>query len=273
MTDQLEPTELTETTPRITDVPQLPETAGDGTPRPPAPVSPLVMVGLALVLLAPVAMGLFGGKSFIALLCMLLIISGGITCGFGWRAITNSDGRQRGARLAAAGLLLGLLFISLLFLISRLHGTIARGNCITNQKEISLALTMYAQDYGVFPPDWKTAQDYTNKTLTESIGPALWVCDARNWLDPRPAHGGYGMNAALAGVSPLKITEPATLLLTGDAHTPDGLIRFSKDEKTGYDVSRELDRNRHGGTCVVSYADGSARAVPRQVPVRIDPSR
>ncbi len=253
MTDQLEtidsPAQLTEA--QVADV--LPDA--------PAPVSRVVLAGLGILFLSPVALAVFGGKSFVALVCFTLAVLAAVVCGVGWSGIANSAGRQRGARLAAVGMLGAVGWIATLFLISQAHGTISRGNCLTNQKEISLALTMYAQDYGHFPPDWAAAQAYTDKTLTKSIGAEKWICPARNWLDPRPARAGYGMNAALAGKPAGTFREPSTLILTADAVSTDGLLRGPAD----------LARNRHGGTFVVTYADGSARYVFRNEPVRLRP--
>ncbi len=255
MTDQLAPT--TDAAVQTMDAPVL---TGDEAPATPGRVSAVVIAGLVTVLLAPAALALFGGASYVALVCFVLSVLGMVVCGVGWSRVSASAGRQRGARPAAGGMLLGLVFIAILFLVSQAHGTIARGNCLTNQKEISLALIMYAQDHGRFPDDWESARAVTDAMLPKSIGAEKWVCPARNWLDPRPASGSYGMNAALAGQQMGAYAEPSALLLTADA-TADGLIRADAD----------LARNRHGGGFIATFADGAARRVVRGEPVRLRP--
>ncbi len=256
MTDQLEPT-----TDAAVQTVAAPVITGDETPAPPARVNVVVIAGLAIVLLAPAALALFGGASYVAFVCFALCVFGMVVCGVGWSRVGASEGRERGSRLAAGGMLLGLVFIAILFLVSQAHGTIARGNCLTNQKEISLALIMYAQDHGRFPADWKAAQAAVDDMLPKSIGAEKWICPARNWLDPRPASGGYGMNAALAGQPANMYPEPSTLLLTADAVTADGLLRTDAD----------LARNRHGGGFIAAFADGSAHRVMRGEPARLQP--
>jgi hypothetical protein len=267
LTDQLEPT--SDSAVQTLDAPTEPVITGEEAPAAPARVSPIVLTGLGLLVLAPVALAIFGGTSYVALVCFALSVLGMVVCGMGWARVGASEGRLRGARLAAGGMLLGLAFIAILFLVSQAHSTIARNNCLTNQKEISLALIMYAQDYGHFPKDWTVAKQYTDATLEKS-GPDKWICPARNWLDPRPAHGGYGMNAALAGQPMGGYAEPSTLLLTADATAVDGLIRPTKDAQ-GRDASADLDRNRHGGVFLAAFADGSVRRVIRGEIVRLQP--
>jgi hypothetical protein len=120
------------------------------------------------------------------------------------------------------------------------------GRCVYNQRQISLALLMYAQDHqDRLAANWATLD-----------------IDARILRCPAAEDAGYGLNAAVLDMSWKTFDDPATLLLTADAHS-----------KTSYlHSTEEIDWQRHGETdkfMVASFLDGHVATIRRADDIRL----
>jgi|GEM_PF-2196912 len=107
--------------------------------------------------------------------------------------------------------------------------------CLSNQRQLALAIKMYADDQERFPDtDWQAAiADYTN-------GKQLLVCP--NAEDDQQAEQGYGMNSYLHGLKTDVIARPQLVVLTCDSTTTSTV---------------SADHKRHRGVAIYSRIDGS----------------
>lgn len=154
----------------------------------------------------------------------------------------------RGAALAWAGIgisvvffMLGLIFATILFPIFErarhtARQTSLRSDCMNNLRDLSMAVNMYADDYGTYPGRrWNEAlRHYRPEDKSFS-------CPAVSGNVPS-----YGMNSRLAGLSPAQIVTPARTILLFDS-VPGA------DQLGGPELLAQPPR--HGGNNV-SFADG-----------------
>jgi hypothetical protein len=151
------------------------------------------------------------------------------------------------------------LFAFLAFVISlpfALLSTYPRGNngsCLNFQRQLAVATLMYAQDYQLrLPQAWEEI----------NVPAELLVCpmtERRFLLKP----GGFGMNAALRGVSLESVQDPAATLLTADS------VRMTSYLHTPEDI----DYSRHGTfrnpLANASYLDGAVGTLRPGAVVRL----
>ncbi len=241
-------------TPKIT--PSIITETTDDAPTTPGRVSGLAIAGFVLVLLCPVALAVLPGTRVTPLLSFGLALLGLVVCVVAWGVIGRSGGRLTGVPLAAAGILLALVFFAVLSLLGRLDSTSKRNFCLRNQQQISLAMSQYAQDYGRFPADWAAIRAYVDTHVNADFA---WSCPAHRPLDPRPTVNPYGINAAVLGQKPAAFSDPAMLLFTADA---------ARDVIT---TDADLARTRHGGTFIASFADGHVVMLGSREAVRLAP--
>ncbi len=125
--------------------------------------------------------------------------------------------------------------------------------CLSNVKQISTALIIYASDVNDrFPPrdTWMDASYPYTKTET------IWHCPSV----PKNVYG-YAFNGALSRASQVKLLDPAGTPLVYDSVNP---IRNASDLCASLPLpGRHRARNDRGpGRNNVAYADGHAKGVP-----------
>lgn len=108
-------------------------------------------------------------------------------------------------------------------------------SCLSNLRQIGLALMLYMQDHDeYFPPK---ADAYVDKITTYTKTKQVFTCP----LDPAGTTS-YSFNSGIAGVALAVITNPAKTVL----------VYEGKDGKLDY---------RHDGQAHVAFADGHVRAI------------
>ena len=121
--------------------------------------------------------------------------------------------------------------------------------CINNQRQISLAIIMYAQDNAEMLP--AASGVWQNVTLP----PAVLKCP-----DLKTNPNGYVYNNGIAGLAMGKIANVTQILLCADgthAYTPASGVLPATYANVAYGNS-DYDYNRHSGKAVCAYADGHA---------------
>jgi len=114
--------------------------------------------------------------------------------------------------------------------------------CLSNHRQLALAIKMYADDQERYPDtDWEGAiADYTG-------GKHLLVCP--NAEEDQQAEHGYGMNSYLHGLKTDVIARPQLVVCTCDSATTSTV---------------SADHKRHRGIGVYSHLDGSV--VRKKIP-------
>ncbi len=161
-----------------------------------------------------------------------------------------------GSGLAIAAMCISgvCLFLLLPFLAAMMLPVFFRGNaaaqkatCLANTKNISLALQMYATDYGVFPGNAQQWQDSLQGYIKNE---KIYTCPTR----PKE-RSGFAYMSDLAGRDPNQLADPATQIAV-----------FESDQ--GWDAAGGLNlmptQARHMGGDNFGYADGHAKWRPRK---------
>ncbi|HOF87343.1 MAG TPA: hypothetical protein PLZ36_04435 [Armatimonadota bacterium] len=149
------------------------------------------------------------------------------------------------------------------------HGS-RQVTCMNNQRQLSLAVMVYAQDNDetFFPDPGSTA-------WTRSLSVDDKSCDCPTLAGKgRAAHPEYGFNANLFGKRIRDIPQPAATLLTADLR-PSGMFTSypltSATPADAHDFDDDIDPRHRGGfvyTCVdghVAYAPVTHGETVRQV--------
>jgi prepilin-type processing-associated H-X9-DG protein len=122
--------------------------------------------------------------------------------------------------------------------------------CRSNLKQLARGVSLYAQDYDERLPlanPWAEAIDSRVKAYAGTV--------TRKEDDPfrcpsSESPAGYGMNAAMSGLSYADVEEPATSLLLFEADAP--IRSFAGGAK-------DVAQARHNGAPNVSFADGHVK--------------
>jgi prepilin-type processing-associated H-X9-DG protein len=115
--------------------------------------------------------------------------------------------------------------------------------CLNNQKQITTAALMYAQDNNEMLPEASNFWGAIN------IDKGVLKCPTKSRLA-----NGYVYYSAIAGQALGKITAPETTALTGDGVHPATTSPATFDNVAYSDADFEM--TRHGGKYIVSFADG-----------------
>ena len=179
--------------------------------------------------------------------------------------INDSQGRQQGKGLAIAGIVFSVLGFLLLPAILFPVFARARNNarsriaCMSNQRQIVLAVQMYIQDN-----DSKCPASFTDLSRYLGNAPQYFHCPA----DDAANNISYGYNTLLAGKTISDLHLPAETLCTADGGNAEhGLLGISDIVTT-----RHHEPGSHSGGFVASFADGHALFCPAGTPVNLTPS-
>jgi prepilin-type N-terminal cleavage/methylation domain-containing protein/prepilin-type processing-associated H-X9-DG protein len=119
--------------------------------------------------------------------------------------------------------------------------------CTSNQRQLAVALTMYAQDHEQRLPNsntWKTSLGGSN-----GISGKSWECPSASKSGDN-AVSVYGYNAWLSDRVTGDIDNPAKVLMTADSAGGVNILNSVTD----------IDTNRHSSKAVASYVDGHSEA-------------
>lgn len=233
---------------------ELPEFAGacPGSTPPPLPVgaaaTPAKTSGMAI---ASLVLGILGIVT--CGITVLLSAPVGLILGIvAMNRIGKSAGQLRGKGLALAGvimssltfLLIPILAAMLLPALSAAKQKAQEINCISNEKQLALAVRIYSEDHTNQLPHSATWCD----AIKTNIGSeTVFKCPAAN----SASRCDYGFNAKLDGMDESKI-DPQTVMI------------FESDAGWNASGGRELmiSRARHERAFTVAFADGSVQDIP-----------
>lgn len=211
-----------------------------GTPLTARPPSPVMSTQTATVVQARTS-----GFAIASLVCGILLLFSPLGIIFGIVALVqigNNQGPLRGRGLAIAGLAVSvvvpfLILPAILFPVFAKQRDIAQQTgCLANQRQIALAIAMYAMDNNEQLPSSLQNVDIAN--------PKILSCPTvRGTQDVS-----YGYNRKLKGVALGKIYDPSIVVLTADGGDAEQFLNNEGD----------IDRRRHGGRniALASYVDG-----------------
>ena len=118
-----------------------------------------------------------------------------------------------------------------------------QATCISNQRQIAAALTLYIQENDELCPStattWQAVGLYGDVLRDPSTNKVTTV-------------SAYGYNAQIAGMALGNITSPQQMILTADSYNPQCLLYNSAD----------LDTTRHDGQFIASFVDGHVDKLP-----------
>lgn len=144
-------------------------------------------------------------------------------------------------------MLVGLLLAVILFPLSVGGGKSPGVGCVSNIKQVTTGLLIYAADFDDLIPtgQWQTAiQPYVKN-------PEVYTCPE---IRKRGRENGYAMNETIAGKPLASFSHPAMTVAIFETSDLTGNLSLP--------LSRQVIRN-HGGKprLISSYLDGRARAV------------
>lgn len=134
--------------------------------------------------------------------------------------------------------IIGILAAMLIPIIANAKAKARQTTCVSNQRQIAMAITMYAHDHDVFPStDWYGALDIPG-------GPkGILVCPDDTRDRQRTS---YGMNSYLHALRIDTVQRPQVVVLTCDA-----------DETSTF----AANHRRHRGFAAYSYVDGHVELI------------
>ena len=171
--------------------------------------------------------------------------------------INSSGGRQKGMGMAIAGICMSLILP--LVILAVLYPVFAKARdkanahrslqCQRNQRQIAIAILIYAQDHNEVLPDVSTVWSKIDYTSIQSPNTALMQTgfSVLRCPDSKRANG-YGFNKELSNLSlwDKRISDVSKILLTADGGDSQNLLTQFGD----------IDVNRHNKRFVSSYVDG-----------------
>lgn len=177
--------------------------------------------------------------------------------------INSSGGRQKGMGMAIAGicmsLVLPLVLPALLFPVfskarDKARENSARSQCMNNQRQIAIAISMYAQEHDEVLPDASTVWSTIKLTSSQRLNTALLQASPSELRCPESKRtNGYGYNKQVSklALGDKRMTDPTMTLLTADGGDSQNLLTQFGD----------IDVNRHKKMFVSSYIDGHVERV------------
>jgi len=229
---------------------EFPEFAGalSGTgPAAPARTSRMAITSLVLGIVCFVT----------CFLTFLIVVPLGL--GFGiaaLSAIRKSQGELQGKGLAIAGIVInGLALLAIPLAAAMLLPALAAAkqkameiNCINNEKQLALAIRIYAGDNTNCYP---TAASWCDAIQVEvNRNPRVFKCPAA----PAGSRCDYAFNEKLSGLNEDKVSPETVMIFEADA---------GWNANGGPELLVRRPRHVRETQVVVGFADGSVRAVPR----------
>ncbi len=127
--------------------------------------------------------------------------------------------------------------------------------CISNQRQIAVAVQMYCQDHSEKFPDDPGASPWTT-SLGSNGSDELYDCPT---LSGKGSGGApeYGFNSCLFGMAISRVYSPSNTLISADMSSAGATGNCSI---TGDNLDTMVDP-RHGKAVIISTADGSVRSI------------
>jgi type II secretory pathway pseudopilin PulG len=216
------------------------------TPPPVPNAAPSKMSGLAIASLVLGILGICGGLT--AILGLILGI-------FALAKIRDSRGTLAGQGIALAGIIVSAVALIMIpifaaMLLPALAAAKQRAqliNSVNNEKQLALAIRIYAGDHTNQLPPAVTWCDAINSTVGQ---PSFFV---RPGSDPG-SRCGYAFNAALGDLDESKVDPRTVMLFESDA---------GWNANGGADIMLTSGYGRRAHVAAVAFADGSVQILPQ----------
>ena len=212
---------------------------------PPVPnAAPSKMSGLAIASLVLGILGICGG--FTAVIGLILGIIAIVK-------INNSRGAMAGFGVALAGVIISALFMMLIpvaMLLPALGAAKQRAmeiHSISNEKQLALAVRMYASDHNNHFPPAATWCDAISKNVGQPTA----------FMRPNGAPAskcGYAFNAALGDKDENQVNPTTVMIFESD---------MGWNANGGAELMRTAGYGSRAHFAVVAYADGSVQMIPQ----------
>ena len=158
-------------------------------------------------------------------------------------SISHSEGRLGGKGMAIAGIILSSVMllstcigaVIMIPMLAQNKEKARQSTCYSNQRQITAAIQMYAQDHEETLPSISTIWQDIN------VDAGVLVCPSAGKAIPN----GYGYNAKTGGIAVGDVNDPMSLILTADGGNSRNLL-------TGKDDIQP----RHSERFIASYCDG-----------------
>lgn len=168
--------------------------------------------------------------------------------------------RQRGFTLIELLVVIAIIAIlaAILFpVFARAREKARQTSCLNNQRQIALAIMMYAQDYSEMLPSSSSVWQNINLTGKVLVCPTAGITNS------------YVYNNSLSGVALGMVTNPTTAMLTADgvahAATTATSLFLATPAITGVAYTVKDLAPRHANKFMCSYVDGHV-AMPNTLP-------
>jgi hypothetical protein len=219
----------------------------DSNPPPTAAPAPVKTSGLAITSLVLGILGLFT--------CGLMALPGLILGIIALVKINNNKATLKGFGLALAGTIVSGVFLMMLpvwlaLFLPALAAAKSRAQtiaCVNNEKQLALAVRMYAGEHSEhFPP----AATWCDAIKPETGSVAVFKCPSAN----PTSRCDYAFNSALDGMDDSKVDPQTVMIFESDG---------GWNASGGADSMVTPARHQNGRIYVVAYADGSVQEVPQ----------
>ena len=164
--------------------------------------------------------------------------------------ISNSKGALRGTGLAVAGTAISALFIFVLpaMLIPALVAAKAKAqaiNCMNNERQLDLAIKMYADQHNNQYPPAATWCDAINNNV---LSPNIFKCPTA----APTSRCDYAFNSKLDGIDQSKVSPQTVVLFESDG---------GWNASGGTELAVNPPRHNHNRTFTIAFADGHVEMV------------
>lgn len=180
--------------------------------------------------------------------------------------------RQRGFTLIEMLVVIAIIVIlaGILFpVVSKSRDKARMATCLSNQRQLSVAMVMYTQEHDDRMP---TASQFWQEV---KLGPGITQCPTQG-----PGVNGYVFNIYLSGVSLGKVVRPDKVLVTVDgkqtsgvdvdAYAPYAANTITETPLPNVCYLPEDADPRHGGKFVASYLDGHSALTTTTPPMDVE---
>ena len=225
------------------EVPELAEALSNRIPPPTAPAALSRTSGLAVTSLVLGVLGLFT--------CGITALFGLVLGIIAMVKVSNSRGALRGGGIALAGIIVSGIFLLMIpiyaaMLLPALSAAKQRAQtivCVSNEKQLALAIRMYSADNtNHVPPAVQWCDGIKRYVTTET----LFKCPAAN----SSSRCDYAFNARLGGLNETNISPNTVMIFESDG-----------DWNANGGPERMIGKPRHAHIFVVAFADGSVQQV------------
>jgi hypothetical protein len=226
----------------LAEIPELEEALRNRVPPP--PLAPSASSRTSALAVTSLVLGVLG-----AFTCGITALFGLVLGIIALVKISNSRGALRGGGIALAGVIVSGIFMILIpFFAAMMLPALAAAkqkaqaiNCVNNEKQLALAVRIYAGDHdGQFPP----ATTWCDAIRTDVGVEKVFKCAAAH----STGRCDYAFNAKLGSLNETNVAPNTVMIFESDG-----------DWNRNGGFEQMIDQPRHARVFVVAFADGSVQ--------------